>query len=373
MLLFWVAAAVLSAAAAGLVLARARAAGQAMAEDPALAVHRRHLAELDELAERGLLDEAEGRAARAEAGRRLLAAAEAAQAAPRAATSGERRLILVLAALVPVMSLALYVFLGNPGRPDEPFAQRIAAWSKEPLDQLMQEPDRFGAVMQVLADKNPGNALILRNLAEAQIAQNQTVLAEATLRKAIAAAPNDARPWLSLAHARMLAARDEFDPGAVQALREALKRDPKDPEARYRLARTRIHDGDLAGGLAELKALQAELPPGSQERQGLSIDIAQIEKAGGLPPPPPQAAAPQEGQQQQQMIAGMVGRLAARLQANPDDPDGWVMLVRAYTVQGDLAKRDQALAAARKRFAGKPDVLKRLDDALTKPVEGPPR
>lgn len=370
MLLFWVAAAVLSAAAAGLVLARTRAAGHEAAEDPALAVHRRHLAELDELTERGLLDEAEGRAARAEAGRRLLAAADAAPAAPKAVTPAERRLIVVLAALGPAVALLLYVQLGNPGMPDQPFAKRIAEWSAEPFDNLLQEPDRFAAVMEVLVRKNPGKAILLRNLADAQIAQNQLALAEVNLRKAIAADPTDARAWISLAHARMQAANDEFAPDAVAALREALKRDPANPEARYRLARTRIAGGDLAGGLAELKGLQADLPPGT-DRRGLAVEIGEIEKAGGIPrPPPPPAAAP-EGQQQ--MIAGMVGRLAARLAANPDDPDGWVMLVRAYTVQGDTARRDQALAEARRRYAGQPDVLKKLNDALSKPVEGPPQ
>ena len=64
MFAFWIAAAVLSAAAAGLVLARGKRAA-APGEDPALAVHRRQLAEIDDLAERGLLAEGELKAARA--------------------------------------------------------------------------------------------------------------------------------------------------------------------------------------------------------------------------------------------------------------------------------------------------------------------
>lgn len=368
MLLFWIAAAVMSAAAAWLVLARAGRGASAAVADPALAVHRRHIAELDELSERGLLGEAEARAARAEAGRRLLAAAEGAPAAVKAVTPAERRLILALAALAPALGLVLYLAVGRPGLPDQPFAKRLAAWSAEPLDTLLRDPARFGAVMEALNRKNPNNPLILRNLADAQIALNQPALAEQTLAKAIAAAPNDARPWLSLAHARMQAADDEFAPGALVALREALARDPKDQEARYRLARYRIAGGDLAGGLADLKALRAELAPGSPDREGLTRVVAEIEAAGGLPKPPPPA--PQAPPGQQQMIAGMVDRLAARLAANPDDPDGWAMLVRAYTVQGATAKRDAALAQARRRYAGNARVLKKLNDALTSPVEG---
>ena len=66
-------------------------------------------------------------------------------------------------------------------------------------------------------------------------------------------------------------------------------------------------------------------------------------------------------------IQAMVDGLAARLQANPDDPAGWVRLVRAYTVLGEMARRDAALAAARRRYAGRPDILAQLDAALTSP------
>jgi cytochrome c-type biogenesis protein CcmH len=63
------------------------------------------------------------------------------------------------------------------------------------------------------------------------------------------------------------------------------------------------------------------------------------------------------------MIRGMVAGLAARLDANPDDPDGWVRLVRAYAVLGETARRDAAYASARARYAAKPAVLEQLDEA----------
>jgi cytochrome c-type biogenesis protein CcmH len=66
-------------------------------------------------------------------------------------------------------------------------------------------------------------------------------------------------------------------------------------------------------------------------------------------------------------IRGMVAGLAQRLQANPDDPGGWVRLVRAYAVLGDGEKRDAALKAARSRYAGKPDILEQLKAAAAAP------
>ena len=63
----------------------------------------------------------------------------------------------------------------------------------------------------------------------------------------------------------------------------------------------------------------------------------------------------------------MVDGLAARLAANPDDPDGWVRLVRAYAVLGETEKRDAALAKARVLYKDKPQVL----SALAKAAEAP--
>ncbi|HRD29261.1 MAG TPA: c-type cytochrome biogenesis protein CcmI, partial [Caulobacter sp.] len=62
-------------------------------------------------------------------------------------------------------------------------------------------------------------------------------------------------------------------------------------------------------------------------------------------------------------IRGMVEGLAARLEKTPDDPQGWVRLVRAWSVLGETAKRDAALARARALYKGRPDILKALDEA----------
>ena len=51
-------------------------------------------------------------------------------------------------------------------------------------------------------------------------------------------------------------------------------------------------------------------------------------------------------------IEAMVGRLAARLQAQPDDLAGWVMLARSYEVLGRL---DDAVLAWERALALAPD------------------
>ena len=63
------------------------------------------------------------------------------------------------------------------------------------------------------------------------------------------------------------------------------------------------------------------------------------------------------------MIQGMVDGLAGKLATNPDNPEGWVRLVRAYAVLGDVKKRDDAYASARARYAARPQIVQQLDEA----------
>jgi cytochrome c-type biogenesis protein CcmH len=51
-------------------------------------------------------------------------------------------------------------------------------------------------------------------------------------------------------------------------------------------------------------------------------------------------------EERQAMIRGMVERLAARLEQNPNDKEGWTRLARAYDVLGETTKAEAARARA---------------------------
>ena len=57
------------------------------------------------------------------------------------------------------------------------------------------------------------------------------------------------------------------------------------------------------------------------------------------------------------MIRGMVDGLAAKMEANPKDVDGWLRLIRAYKVLGDDAK---AVEAAGKASAANPQAMAQI-------------
>ena len=156
MWVFWIVAGLLAAACAALVMARAgasaRAAEQAPA-DPAQPVYRRQLDELDDAAARGLLGPEEHRAARAEAARRLLRAAETRPTPERAGGQTSRLAAALGAVIAAALALLVYLPLGHPGLGDEPYAARLAGWRR--ADPATLDPARMAAVLGEIARARP--------------------------------------------------------------------------------------------------------------------------------------------------------------------------------------------------------------------------
>jgi cytochrome c-type biogenesis protein CcmH len=99
------------------------------------------------------------------------------------------------------------------------------------------------------------------------------------------------------------------------------------------------------------------MPADDPRQDALKAAIAEAE---GAPAP---SAGPGLSGDQMTAVRGMVAGLAERLKTAPDDPEGWVRLVRAYAVLGEADKRDAALKDARARYAARPDILDQLAKA----------
>jgi cytochrome c-type biogenesis protein CcmH len=355
MIAFWVAAGVLSAAAAILILFRAaQAAAHAEPADTTSVFYRRQLAEIGDLADRGLLGDDERKGAEAEAARRMLAAAD--QPTQAWSTTQTRLPILIIAFAAPALALGLYLIVGAPGSADQSFAGRLAKWRAASPSTL--QPAEMAAVLGQLTQERPNDPDGFRFLALADGASQNPAGAVRALRHAVKLAPERADLWEMLGEAQVYVANGELTAGAKDAFVHTIKLDPTNVAARFHLARARIKAGDKEGGIAQWKALLADMPANDPRRADLMSAIAEASGA----PPPPQAAPQGLSGDQMTAVRGMVAGLAQRLTASPDDPAGWVQLVKAYSVLGDTEKRDAALKTARARYAGKPDVL----DALAK-------
>ncbi|WP_091741822.1 c-type cytochrome biogenesis protein CcmI [Phenylobacterium immobile] len=341
MLLFWAVAGLLAAGAAGLILFRAgRVLAVGEAADPATGLYQRQIAEIDDLAERGLIPPAERTIAQAEAGRRLLRESDRHEAAW---TTGGRGGVVVVAALAPALALGLYLLVGAPGVSDQPFAKRLAGWAASAPETLA--PDALAAVMRQVVRGRPNDPEALRILAIAEGAQGDAPAAVRAMRRAVQAAPARADLWEMLGEAMLMQAGGEMTPPTEVVFQQALKRDPALPAARFHLARGRAAAGDKAAATAGFQGLLRDLPADDPRRATVQAALAEVE-AG---------PAPLDGATLD-LVRGMVASLEGRLAAEPRNADGWVRLVRAYAVLGETAKRDAALKRARALFPGQPEV-----------------
>jgi cytochrome c-type biogenesis protein CcmH len=348
----WIAVAVLAAAAAGLVLGRARgAAARPAGENPDLAAYRRALAEIDELADRDLLGSEERAATRAEIGRRLLRAAE--RPTPPPGRSSRAAILLLAAAAPPLLAAGLYLVLGSPLAIDQPFRARLAHWRAVP--ERASAPE-LAAALRAVAAERPNDPEPRRRLALLDLSLGDLDDAAHALRQAVRIAPARADLLAMLGEILVVKARGAVDPDAEAIFRQALAVDPASPTATYYLGRADIASGDIASGLTLWRGLIAHLRPSDPRRGLLQAEADAVSRTGALPSP--EATAPRVDLSR--AIAGMVDSLASRLAAHPDDPSGWVRLVRAYGVLGQSGEQAAALTRARGLFAGRPDVLDEL-------------
>jgi cytochrome c-type biogenesis protein CcmH len=70
-----------------------------------------------------------------------------------------------------------------------------------------------------------------------------------------------------------------------------------------------------------------------------------------------------------QQIESMVGKLAERLKANPDDAEGWMMLARSYAVLGRFAEAIPAYAHAAELEPNNASLLADYADAVAAPQQ----
>lgn len=352
------------------LLRRARAG--APRRDYDLAIYRDQLAEIERDQRRGVLDAAEAEAARLEVQRRLLAADRLGAAEPAPATAARRDWFLpaTLGVLVPGLALGLYLLLGNPEVPSIGHAERQAALSdmnglaERLRERLAGEP----------ADPR-GWELLGRTY---QQLGRQDLAAEA-YREALRHGGDAGRLNASLGEALATAAGGDIGGEARAAFARALEADPAEPRARYYAGLALIQDGRRAEGLAVWRLLAEASPPEAPWLPALKRSIVALsEELGEAAPTAPsapagptaedvEAAGAMSAEERDAFVRSMVERLAARLEAAPDDVEGWLRLARARQVLGETELAVAALRRAQQQLAGRPEEnaeRRRVEQAL---------
>jgi cytochrome c-type biogenesis protein CcmH len=265
----------------------------------------------------------------------------------RAPTPGDRSPWLAVAMGIGVLAVGLGAY-GMLGQPQVALSQLVTSLGTP-------NPADYPALVATLARRMPDRPGDLEGwslLARGYAAVGMPDQAAKSYQRAVAIAKNQdgvAPPQLLTDYGEaIIQAAGQVTPDAEAVFKEALKEDPKDVISRYYLGRAAAERGDRAGALEILEGLLADAPPDAPWR-GQVVDLVAALKAstGGAAPNP----------------MAMVAQLASRLEANPNDLDGWLRLIRAYTVLGDKEKAGAALTRARTVFANQAQAQDALAQA----------
>ena len=144
--------------------------------------------------------------------------------------------------------------------------------------------------------------------------------------------------------------------------------DPALMQARFYLALALEQDGALEKAAAAWRALLEAAPAQAFWRPVVEQRLAAVtarlagdapDAMGGDLSSAGTAPAPEHAATIEEMVIG----LAERLDADGDDIEGWLMLIRSYTTLGRNEQAREALARARDQFTGDAAALSRIEQA----------
>lgn len=346
--------------------------------DYELTVYRAQLEELEREQARGLIGPREAEAARLEIQRRMLAA-DAVAPDTRAGRARNARPAALATVVIgfPLLCAVLYAQLGSPTLPGQPFGGHdVASPDQHPGGADLAEVEAMIARLEQQLAASPDDMEGWFRLGSAYAYMRQYEQAVEAYRRAIELEDDIAALHAALAEALSLASNGIVTERARQALQRALEIDPQEPRARFYHGLELAQRGEQQRALDVWVRLAAESPadapwlPALREQvtvlaadMGLDPEAVLPEPLGDDAGPPGQgpAIADLPPQEQEAMILRMVEDLAARLEQQPDDLQGWRMLARSYQVLGQPARAAEASAQAARLAPG--DVETQRDHA----------
>jgi len=333
------------------------------------AVYRDQLKELERDLARGVISPAEAQSARLEIQRRLLAA-EGRSARSWSDAASSPWLAAGIAGFVLIVAGGLYAWLGSPSLPDMPFAARQGG-SAVVQDSKHIDVKDAAAKLRAKLQTDPKNAegWLLYARTESMLGNWST--ARDAYNRAMALGQNGPAVLAGYGEMLVLGQQGIVPPQAVTVFDQVLKVDPKNDVARYYVALAGAQAGEVKQAIAGWMSLAADVPNDSPMRAEIARRVAEAAQSAGMRVPAlPKGAAPQAAAapnpdeaamaaaaqmpeaQRKQFIQSMVAKLAAQMQREPNNVDGWMRLGRAYAVLGDKTK---AVDAYQHAVSLKPD------------------
>jgi len=345
-----------------------------------IGVYRDQLSELEQDRERGLISDEQAEQARREIERRLLAADTRARK-----DTGFRRgrattaILLILLPVIPAVAVAVYYTLGQPSLPDQPFAAQTDIQDQPTMagvaPDIAEMVSRLENRLKTDKDDVEGWLMLARSYMYLQRFQEA--------RQAYLTAWDLTGNLLILADAAevdVIVGNNVVTPQILELFLDVREAHPLEPKPRYYIGLAKLQSGDVVGGLREWIDLLHLSPPDAPWVESVASQLVQVASEAGIDPasvspsdeavalagerapamPPLPATPPAPGPTQEDIenaqemtadeqtafIRSMVQRLAEKLEANPNDKEGWLRLARAYQVLGETEKAEEAFARA---------------------------
>jgi cytochrome c-type biogenesis protein CcmH len=308
-------------------------------------VYKQQLAEVEDELARGLLGEKEAEAARVEISRRILKASESEQTAAGARASSNAPYLVV--AMLAILGMGAYLLVGSPDMPDQPLSARVMTPENAPsvealiaqVEERLRTHPEDGKGWSVIAHV----FMRIGRYDDAVFAYRRTI-------ELLGSTPERQG---DLAEAMTFANGGTVPKDAIPAFEAALAANPEERRAEYWLAAAKEQSGDLAEAARRYKTLIGRGLP-DEVRGMVQQRLADVEARI--------AGKPTSAEAQQEMINNMVSGLAERLKQDGSDLEGWLKLMRAYTVLGRRDDAKDAMLQAKTHFSGNQEALARIEE-----------
>ena len=323
-----------------------------------MTIYKSQLQEIEGDVERGLIDETEAEAARAEVARRLIGAQDAlekesesdrktlaATASVSHVESGRLNLrfaVVAIALLIPFLSLGLYFTLGSPELPAQPLQARL---SKPPETQSLTE---LVASAEKKLAANPDDLEGWKRMAPVYARMRRTDDAIKAYRNILRLEGESVEALSDLGEVLVIKNAGVVNDEARELFQRANLLDATAPKPRFFLAIALGQSGETRDAIEKWQALVADSAEGAPWIPFAKEQIAALQKrnASGSTTEREKAQSPLAGpskedvdnaaeltaEDRQQMIEGMVSNLADRLNSEGGTADEWVRLIRAELV-----------------------------------------
>jgi cytochrome c-type biogenesis protein CcmH len=296
------------------------------------------------------LTQAEGEALRTEIARRLLAEANTKDNSGTQNVAGKWLPTLSIL-MIPAIAVPVYLHIGSPAAEDAPLQGRI--------EQGVANNDMASMIIKVEQhlQKVPDDAGGWQVIAPIYAQMGRHADAANAYEKLLRLRPPAAETYTSLGEMLVYANQGIVSAEAMRVFQQALTLQPSSPKARFFVATGLKQEGKVADARKVFENMLAEAGPDAPWRKAVERELAALAKAPALTEEQIKSGIAQPESDQQVMIRNMVDGLDARLQQDGSDLDGWLRLIRARIVLGEVERARAAMQRAELAFKGNPDAL----------------